>query len=495
MAEQTTKQFLTSKEGRPVLIGCLIALTVFPLIGYNAYQSLYGSEEPSRDAASQEQRRARAGSSQVDAVKADIRPDLTSQNLSQEARETLDLYNQKASEEGRMGQPTPDDVVLIDVNENTNPDGLPVGEDGRIIVGYDENGNPVYRDEAKGRTIIGYTDAGKPIFGAANGREIIGYTKDGDPIYADPNARPANLNSRDRRQQERANQSRMENIRAEHEEYRNRRFQAAVEMVNFEGTPPSPAGMAFAGASGPGSDLPSPARIETSNSGQSRLVREGEEGGSGDEMCEHPLVRGGEIRYAQTDIALDTDFQGPVRMTFLEGNLRGYTGMGTFELNELGAKMKLKIDTLFDPDGQNYQVSGWVLDPNTTLWAMSSEVDRHIIYRYGGFGLGVVLGAFKTLAENRATISQTVTPDGTVSEQTRDPDGKQVTWTVLGEFGELFEEAFRENLNRPITVRLHPDEEAGVLFENTVCELNTKTSKERRAMERRKSKGFGDPLG
>lgn len=50
------------------------------------------------------------------------------------------------------------------------------------------------------------------------------------------------------------------------------------------------------------------------------------------------LIKGGEFRYAQTDIALNTDFEGPVRMTFLDGPIAGYIGMGEFELNELGAK-------------------------------------------------------------------------------------------------------------------------------------------------------------
>ncbi|OLF81921.1 hypothetical protein AWH63_10290 [Marinobacter sp. C18] len=496
MADQSTKDYLFSKEGRPVLIGVILVLIIVPTIGWWSYQSLWGSNDEAQPRPSTAETRRAAGQSEVrSADTRNLSPDLTSQNLTDEQRSALEQYNQQQNEAGRMGQPTPDDVVLIDVEERNDPDGLPVGEEGRQIAGYDRNGNPVYQDEVAGRTIIGYGDNGKPIFGDPdNSREIIGYTDAGEPIYAAGSQAPANLTPQQRRDQARAEQARRDNIAGIHEEYRNRRFQAAVELINFEGTPPSPNGMAFAKTSANESEAPSAARIDSNGSGQSRLVREGEEGG-GTGSCEFPLVRGGEIRYAQTDIALNTDYQGPVRMTFLEGNLRGYIGMGTFELNELGAKMKLKIDTLFDPDGQSYQVSAWVLDPNTTLWAMASNVDRHIIYRYGGFGLGVVLGAFQTLAENRATISETVTPDGTVSTQNRDPDGKQVTWTLLGEFGELFEEAFRENINRPITVTLDPNEEAGVLFEDTVCELNTEKSKARRAKERREAKGFGDPLG
>src|SRR5680860_578276 len=241
MADQSTKNFLFSKEGRPVLIGTIIVMIIFPLIGYWSYQSLYGGNEMRQKPSTEKMRRA-AGQTDIQAADTqDIAPDLTSQSLTAEQRGALDQYNRQASDAGQMGQPTPDDVILINVEDSENPDGLPVGEEGRQIVGYDQNGNPVFQDEATGRTIIGYNSDGKPIFGNPNnsGREIIGYTDNGDPIYADPSVRPANLSPQERRERERANQSRMDSIVSVHEEYRSRRFQAAVELVNFEGTPPS----------------------------------------------------------------------------------------------------------------------------------------------------------------------------------------------------------------------------------------------------------------
>ncbi|MFB2350905.1 hypothetical protein, partial [Priestia megaterium] len=105
-----------------------------------------------------------------------------------------------------------------------------------------------------------------------------------------------------------------------------------------------------------------------------------------------------------------------------------------------------------------------------------------------------ILSAFSELADNRATQSEITTPEGAQSTVYRDPDGKQVTWTVLGEFSRLFEEAFRDNINRPITVTLDPEEEAGVLFENTVCELNTEITQRRNEAEQRRAQGFMDPL-
>lgn len=512
MSEQSTKDFLLSKEGRPALIGVAIMLIVFPMVGYYAYSSLYPSEPEREITAAQ---RAASGESDVEAQNTEnIRPDLTSDALAPEARTALDEFNRNAAAEGRLGQPTPDDVVLIDVDRNGDPVEKAGGAAGLEkdceIAGYTRDGEPLCIDVARTRKIIGYTADGTPIYSDAPGDgTIIGYTQDGKPIYApgsqpgadssDPNAdseeaRLARMTPQERREYLKKKEERRQAIVAEHEDYRSRRFTAAVELINFESTPAASAGMAFAKASSAAGGTNDPMRVQRNQDGTAGVVRGNGPGGGSSGECEIPLVKGGDIRYAQTDIALNTDFQGPVRMTFLEGNLRGYVGMGTFELNELGAKMKLTIDRLFDPDGQSYSVNGYVLDPETTLWAMSSDVDRHIIYRYGGFGLGTILSAFQVLAENRAQVSETVTPDGTRVTENRDPDGKQVTWTVLGEFGTLFEEAFRDNINRPITVTLDPNEEAGVLFEDTVCELNTDISKKRRAQEKREAQGFGDPI-
>lgn len=450
MTEQTTRQFLFSREGRPILLGSLAAVIIFGGIGYYSYNALYGSEPERR--VSTAQQKANAGDTRV---RATSQPggatNLTSDGLNPEARAALEEFNNQANQEGRMGQPTPDDVVLIPVEPSDTDD--------------EQQAPPAEKPQ--------FETAGRP-----------------------ERRQEPQLTPEERRQIARMREERQRLMLQEAQEYRSRRFAAANEMIALYATPASMDGMSFSGDAAGRGKYPEAASLQRTGDGSARLDpgdgtgQTGQAGG----VCENPLIRGGEIVYAQTDIALNTDFQGPVRMTFLGGNLTNYVGLGAFELNELGAKMELRINTLFDQDGQRYSVSGYVLDPETTLWAMSSDVDYHIIYRYGGFGLGTILSAFSILAENRAQVSQVVTPDGTVATENRDPDSKQVTWTLLGEFSRLFEEAFRDNINRPITVTLDPEEEAGVLFEDTVCKLDTEITREREAREQRMANGLRDPL-
>lgn len=448
--EQSTVKFLLSKEGRGILVGTIILVAVVGVVGVFTYNSLFGSDDPRQDSNPQRDgATARAGETRIKASSSDIRTNSTSQNLNTEARGALDQYNDQADEFGLMPIPTPDNVSLVPVVPSSSTGGE--------------------RTPAAGSAPSNIATDGERSRSAAQQRSTL----TPDEIKAE-------------RERMRASES----VLVEH---RSARLEAAYAVLATYQEPPASASFAFSSVKDASQkDTGDLDRVSRNDDGTAGFIK-GSSGRSGNE-CSVPLIKGGQIRYAQTDIALNTDFQGPVRMTFLDGKIAGYTGMGSFELNELGAKMKLKINTLFDPDGQQYSVSGYVLDPNTTLWAMASDVDRHIIYRYGGFGLGTILSSFAILADNRAKQSEIITPEGAQSTTYRDPDGKQVTWTVLGEFSRLFEEAFKDNLNRPITVTLEPNEEAGVLFENTVCELDTKITRDRKEAELKAQAGFSDPI-
>lgn len=443
--EQSTIKFLLSKESRGLLIGMIALIAVVIAVGWFSYNSLFGSDESQQRPDQAEQSSAQSGESSIKAERENIKTNVTSPELNAEAREALDQYNDQASEEGFMPVPTPDNVEMVPA-----------------VPGLQEQNTS--NSEAQPSNVATKNDERRERQAS---RKLTP-----EQVEAERDRRQAAFRAID--------------------EHRRARLEAGASLIATYDQPPVNDSVTYkSGNSGTGNgqDLP---RVERNNDGTASYVNE--DGRSGGKGCEAPLIKGGEIRFAQTDIALNTDFRGPVRMTFLDGKIAGYTGMGTFDLNEFGAKMKLTINTLFDPDGQRYDVKGYVLDPETTLWAQSSDVDRHIIYRYGGFGLGTILSSFAVLADNRAKQSEITTPEGAQSTVYREPDGKQVTWTLLGEFSRLFEEAFKDNLDRPITVTLDPDEEAGVLFEDTICELDTEITRKREAAQLKAKRGFSDPV-
>jgi len=438
----STKEFLLSKESRPLLIGILVLLLFFGGIFYWAISSLFSSpERPDPDSL------ATGGGSTIEAPRKEQggSSNLTSDSLNDEAQQAARDYNElTASDDSLHPVPLFDDVAYIPIGDND-----------------DETDQNSALELPSGIPEQRYT-----------------YTPPAIPEGATSN-RSRDL-ERERREREARLKAREDAARAIMQTY-----DAAPAIASFT---MKPLKTGEADAQG---DL-SRVGVDGNNGGRPSFVEGNENAAEG--QCKAPLVKGGQIAYANNDIALNTDFAGPVRATFLGGELNGWTGMGTFELNEFGAKMKPMLNKLISPAGTEYTVRGYVLDPDTTLWAIRSDVDYHIIYRYGGFGLATILSGFQELAEARSVISERTGINGETTNEYREPDGKQITWTLLGAFSELWREAFADNINRPITVTLDPNVQVGVLFESTVCKVESETEKAWAENEAKRKAGFIDPV-
>jgi len=417
MSEGEKKQaYLLSKKGRPVLIGVVVVTTLVLALAMFMVSSLAPENEA--------QNRKPQGTSGTGNIKADrenLRPDITSENLTPEQQRALDQYNEQAGQDTKLHPvPTVENVKLVGIPKRSEeepqdpePAGLPKKEE-----------NP-----------LTYKPTPKRVQRTPEVRSV-GPTR-------------SELEAQKRRQE------------------------AALEMLRMDGRPASQPTITSTGfervtpRKEPQEKVRQPGivNVDTSNGGP-RVT-----GLNKDQVCEYPAVKGGDIVYANNELALNSDYQGaPVKVTFLSGELRNWVGMGSYATNEFGEKMMVRIERVIDPDGNAIQskVNGYVLDPDTTLWAVASDVDRHLIYRYGGLGLSSVLKSFGTLAQARSVVSQRADDDTVVNEY-REPDSKQIKWTVAGEIGGALETAFADHINRPITIKLDQNEEVGVLFENTVC--------------------------
>lgn len=439
----STKDFLLSKESRPLLISIVVVLAFFGAIGYWTFGALFGSNEDSRPRA---ENFASGGSSTARApVGSSERTDLTSETLSDEAKAAAREYNKQSEGDTKLHpMPTSDDVNYVPVEPvATKVDVAPLPE-------------PVGLPKREDR----YT-----------------YNPPASHHGAGGNAQAAEERRR-------------------REVYEKERQEAARDVLSTYAASPSIASVSFEAASAVDADkMPSATHVDLNykNGAINPELVKGDESSAGGE-CKNPLVKGGEIMYVNNDIALNTDFAGPVRMTFLGGDLDRWTAMGTFELNEFGARLKPKINTVVSPAGTEYSVSGYVLDQKTTLWALASDVDYHIIYRYGGFGLATILSGFQELAQQNAVESVQTSGTGQVVNEYRTPGSQQITWTLLGSFSELWREAFRDNINRPITVTLDPNEQAAILFEGTVCKKDNDAERQWEAERRRAVEGRSDPV-
>lgn len=446
--DQSTKDWLTSKEGRPVLIGATLVIVIFSVLVFWIFGKVFGSNEVERI---QAEDLAAEGGGRARAETGGLQGNPRSQNLTEEAKGAVLQYNNEAAADDNLHPiPTFADVEEIPV--------LPVNGEGNVAI-----------DEPS-------TDLNEPLAFEYQAPALPSNSRQGHVS----SSTPAIGLTKDQ----------VERI----QEYDRLKTEAARALVQLYQPPPTVGSLSFSNerqersdSAGQRAEMTEPALAAQTNRAHPQSADISDEG-----VCAFPLVRAGEIYYANNDIALNTDFQGPLRMTFLEGEIQGWRGMGSFELNEFGARMKGRITRLIAPNGESLSASGYVLDEETTLWAVASDVDRHIIYRYGGFGLGTILSAFSEIADAREKRSEVIRGDGTSSTQYREPDGRQVTYRVLGEFSRLWEEAFRDNMNRPITVTLDPNEQVGILFEDTVCPPESTVQQRKR--ESMRAGGRSDPV-
>lgn len=177
-----------------------------------------------------------------------------------------------------------------------------------------------------------------------------------------------------------------------------------------------------------------------------------------------PIVRAGSQYLATSDLALNSDVGGPVSVTLRNGKLRDLQMIGKFERKE--EFLRIELDKLVLPE-ETVPINAIALDINTTLNAVSGEVDSHLLYRYGWWGFGTVLKAIGSAAEKNSDNNIIIT-DGTVIQNTKKDSAREIKM-MLGSLGTDTGAAFQDSLNRPITVSLNVDDEVGVFFLEDVC--------------------------
>ncbi|MCF6783417.1 DotG/IcmE/VirB10 family protein [Stutzerimonas stutzeri] len=209
-----------------------------------------------------------------------------------------------------------------------------------------------------------------------------------------------------------------------------------------------------------------PSKAATGNAAASQIAGNTVQanGAQSGTACTTPVTRAATMYMATADLALNSDIGGPVSLTIRNGRLSGAQLIGSFERKEEFLRMELnKLVTR----KHTLPVSAVGLDMDTTLNAVQGDVNRHIMYRYGWWGLGTTLKAIGKAAEMNADSQVTVT-NGAVVESTASNSSREIKM-ALGSLGEDMGSTFQDRINRPITVSLKVGDEVGIFFLDDVC--------------------------
>lgn len=157
------------------------------------------------------------------------------------------------------------------------------------------------------------------------------------------------------------------------------------------------------------------------------------DGGGEQEEIVNVLIPAGTIVYAQTLLEANSDVPGPVLAQIAGGQLSGSRIIGEFSVEE--EHLVIRFNTVVI-DGISYSINAIALDPDTTLPAVVTDIDRRLFRRLVlPAAAAFVEGLGEAISEQGST---TVTVQNeTVTEETEDLD-------VRGEFFSALEEGFSE---------------------------------------------------
>lgn len=182
------------------------------------------------------------------------------------------------------------------------------------------------------------------------------------------------------------------------------------------------------------------------------------------------MVDAGERFMGTADIALNSDIEGAGAFTVFSGQYGETKMIGTAQ--RVSDFMRVKLNNWVLPDGRECKIDAIALDKETTYAAIASEVDHHILYRYGWWGLGAVLSAYGKGAEENAK-STVIVVDGTAIHST-EKDADRELKIAVGQLGREIGDVMKRRLDRPSTVLVHVNETVGIFFMKPVSSSDCK---------------------
>ena len=167
--------------------------------------------------------------------------------------------------------------------------------------------------------------------------------------------------------------------------------------------------------------------------------------------------------YAVNIHALNSDVSGSAILEIIsQGPLKGSRLNASYERVQWTDLIRLRVTSLTLLSGQTVAVNAIVLDGETSLAAVSGDVDNHYLYRYGWWGFGSTLAGLGAGVESYASTS-TISSGGVI-ETAADLNPTEKALVAFGSIGSEIGTVLQQNLQRPPTITLEPYQELGVFF-------------------------------
>jgi type IV secretory pathway VirB10-like protein len=167
----------------------------------------------------------------------------------------------------------------------------------------------------------------------------------------------------------------------------------------------------------------------------------------------------GDVLYAVTDLAINSDAPGPVLATVAQGPLRGARLLGAFQLK--GSELLIAFSKLIPRGGGPLDLEAVAVDARSGSASVGAKVDTHFLKRWGAF---LAAGFVEPFGRALSSGGRRIYLSGdTVVEEERAKGGREAAWEALGAASGRAAGQLEESFGIAPTVTLDRGQPIGVL--------------------------------
>ena len=181
------------------------------------------------------------------------------------------------------------------------------------------------------------------------------------------------------------------------------------------------------------------------------------------------IIPAGKIVYGQMLLEANSDVESVVLAQMVSGPLKGWKLLGQFETFEDLEMLGVTFDTAVNDDGDQYDIDAIMLNPDTGLAAMSTDVDHRYLRRVILPSAAVFVEGFASALAEKDSTQVTISGD-TVATETEEPEEDEQIATGVQEAGAKIAEFLDEEGDVPIRIMIEAGVPIGIFFAENVVE-------------------------
>lgn len=188
-----------------------------------------------------------------------------------------------------------------------------------------------------------------------------------------------------------------------------------------------------------------------------------------DENEEVVVIPAGKVVYGQLLLEANSDIESMVLAQMVSGPLKGWKLLGEFTAEEEIELLSITFNVAVNEDGDQYEISAIMLDPDTTLAAMRSDINHRYIKRIVLPAAAAFIDGFATAIADSGRTTITVSGETVVDEE-EEPSKDEEVATGVTEAATEIRTILDDMADVPVQIIIAAGTPIGVFFTENVVD-------------------------